>query len=81
MDLEVSRPSAIDAFQWLREVCSSKLLQTPIQLGGPGSIDESLFRHKPKGIGSLVNFIGPRYYTLSITEEEQLHRSSGFLVW
>ena len=50
-DIEVSRPSAIDAFQWLREVCSAKLLQNPILLGGPGKIvqiDESLFRHKPK---------------------------------
>ena len=28
--VEVSSPSAIDAFQWLREVCSTKLLQTPI---------------------------------------------------
>ena len=49
--LEISRPSAIDAFQWLREVCSTKLLESPIQLGGPGKIvqiDESLFRHKPK---------------------------------
>ena len=47
MDLEVSRPSAIDAFQWLREVCSSKLLQTPIQLGSPGSIVQ-IDVHKPK---------------------------------
>ena len=31
-DIEVSRPSAIDAFQWLREVCSAKLLQNPILL-------------------------------------------------
>ena len=50
-DLEISRPSAVDAYQWLREVCSTKLLQAPIKLGGPGcvvQIDESLFRHKPK---------------------------------
>ena len=37
-NIEVSRPSAIDAFQWLREVCSAKLLQNPILLGGPGKI-------------------------------------------
>ena len=37
-DIEVSRPSAIDAFQWLREVCSAKLIQNPILLGGPGKI-------------------------------------------
>ena len=50
-DIEVSHSSAIDSYQWLREVCSTKLLQNPIQLGGPGKIvqiDESLFRHKPK---------------------------------
>ena len=50
-DVEVSHPNATDAFQWLGEVCSTKVLQNPIQLGGPGKIiqiDESLFRHKPK---------------------------------
>ena len=47
----VDRSTAIDIFQWLREVCSTKLLQTPIVLGGTVDevqIDESLFRHKPK---------------------------------
>ena len=42
---------AIDIYQWLREVCTAKLLQTQIILGGPGMVvqfDESLFRHKPK---------------------------------
>ena len=40
-------------YQWLCEVCTTKLLQTPIVLGGAGEvvqIDESLFRHKPKVI-------------------------------
>ena len=39
------------AIEWLREVCTAKLLQTQMILGGPGvvvQIDESLFRHKPK---------------------------------
>ena len=38
-------------FHFLREVCSTKLLDTPPQLGGPGvvvQIDESLFNHKAK---------------------------------
>ena len=38
-------------YQWLHEVCTAKLLQTQIILGGPGvvvQIDESSFRHKPK---------------------------------
>ena len=45
---KVNKETAINLFQWLREVCSTKLLQTPILLGGPGNIvevDESLFRH------------------------------------
>ena len=41
-----------DVYQWLREVCTTRLIQDPpIVLGGPGKvvqIDESLFRHKPK---------------------------------
>ena len=48
---EVDTRTAVDVYQWLREVCTTKLLQTPIILGGPGiivQIDESLFRHKPK---------------------------------
>ena len=51
LEIECSRKTAIDAYQWLREVCTTKLLQTPVVLGGPGvvvQIDESLFRHKPK---------------------------------
>ena len=51
LQLEISRSTAIDIYQWFREVCSTKLLATPIVLGGPGTvveIDESLFNHKPK---------------------------------
>lgn len=50
-DVEVSEKAAIDIFQWFREVCSTKLLQSPIVLGGAGvviQIDESLFCHKQK---------------------------------
>ena len=48
---EVDEGSAIDVYRWLREVCSTKLLQTPMVLGGPGvvvEINESHFHHKPK---------------------------------
>ena len=42
----VDKRTAIDVYQWLREICSSRLLQSPqIVLGGPGvviHIDESL---------------------------------------
>ena len=50
-EAEISSRVAIDINQWLREVCTAKLLQTQIILGGPGvvvKIAESLFRHKPK---------------------------------
>ena len=45
------RSTAIDTE--FREVCSTKLIVTPIVLGGPGKvvqIDEYLFNHKPKCI-------------------------------
>ena len=49
--LEVTESTACTVYQWLREVCSTKLCSTRILLGGPGKIvqiDESLFNHKPK---------------------------------
>ena len=48
---DVSRGTAIDVCQWLREVCTTRILQVLIVLGGLGrvvQIDKSLFRHKPK---------------------------------
>ena len=48
---ERSRITIIQMFQYLRDVCSTKLLSTPVELGGPGvivQIDESLFNHKSK---------------------------------
>jgi len=43
----VASKTAIDVFQWLRKVCSTKLIATPIKLGGPVvQADESLFNHK-----------------------------------
>ena len=50
-EAHVGRDTTINVYQWLREVCTTKLLSMPIQLGAPGKvvqIDESLFRHKPK---------------------------------
>ena len=50
-DADTHKNTACDVYRWLREVCSTKLLQTPIILGGRGivvQIDESLFRHKVK---------------------------------
>ena len=48
---DIHKNSACDVYRWLREVCSTTLLQSPIVLGGQGivvQIDESLFRHKVK---------------------------------
>jgi len=56
-DAEIDNCTGIDIYQWLREVCSTKLLQSPIILGGPETIvqvDESLFRHKPKASHSYL---------------------------
>ena len=49
-DVGIDSSTACDVYQWLREVCSTKLLGTPIVLGGQNTvvqIDESLFHHKP----------------------------------
>lgn len=51
LDVDISKSTAIDVYQWFREVYSTTLLNTQIVLGGNGAIveiDESLFRHKPK---------------------------------
>ena len=48
VEAEISHPTAIDIYQWLREVCSTKLI---LILRGPGKVvqvDESLFCHKFK---------------------------------
>ena len=53
-ECEVSRPIAIYMYQWLREICSWRLLNhDDLRLGGHGpvhvvQIDESCFSHKPK---------------------------------
>ena len=47
-DIGIDSSTACDVFQWLREVCTTKLLQKPIVLGGPNKtveIDESMFRN------------------------------------
>ena len=77
-EIEIDSRTAVDIYQWLREVCTTKLLQTNITLGGPGvviQIDESMFRHKPKVI---MIYLPHKNDDLSFvyrnTEEEQLHR-------
>ena len=43
----------------MREVCSAKLIQSPIILGGSGKVvqvDESLFRHNPKILNKHITY-------------------------
>ena len=50
--VKVAQTTAVDVYQWFREVRSTRLINDgPIVLGGPGivvQIDESVFKHKPK---------------------------------
>ena len=84
----MSNHMAIDVYQWLREVCSSILLQRTIKLGGTGKvvqIDESLFRHKRK-VHTTFYILHQYIYDFahisihcSITEAEQQPKRSQFL--
>ena len=52
-EAKVSKVTAIQCYQYLRDICSWRLLNrdAPLLLGGSGhivQIDESLFRHKVK---------------------------------
>lgn len=50
-EAQVSERTAIQVYQWFRDVCSTKLLQMTIKLRGTGmvvQIDKSLYRHKLK---------------------------------
>ena len=52
-------------------VCTAKLLQTQIILGGPGvvvQIDESLFRHKPKVGRKPVQLSNEKYMLLPVDQ-------------
>ena len=85
-DAEVDEGTAIDVYRWLREVCSTTLLNTPIVLGGPGvvvEIDESQFRHKPKVRVqiSLCRRIQCKLHSISTIVEGLLHQMYGCLEW
>ena len=61
-EAEVDDGTAIDVYHWLREICSSALLRTPIVLGGNGvvvQIDESVFSHKPKVKKIIISMLYP----------------------
>ena len=57
-------------YQWLREVCTTILLNTPIQLGGPGKVvqmGESLFK-KVDGVN-----LCPIAYHMWQSQVEKVH--------
>ena len=52
-EAKVEKNTAVQAYQYFRDICSRRLLNhdAPLMLGGPGvvvHIDKSLFIHKPK---------------------------------
>ena len=83
-EAEISEHTACDIYQWLREVCTTKLLQSPVVLGGPGvvvQIDESQFRHKPKVLiffFCIITIILSIHIT-SATIENSIHHNEHFL--
>ena len=47
----INEGNAVDFYQFFRDICSWKLVNTVIKLGGPDvvvQIDESLMTHSPK---------------------------------
>ena len=86
-EAKVELNTAIAVYQWMREVCSTKLLSTPIKLGGPGvvvQIDESLMRHKPKVCMNSRNIDGLMLTScvlaFSTTEDKPPAKRSGYLL-
>ena len=83
-EAEVQEKIAIDVYQWLREVCSTRLITDgPIVLGGPGStvqIDESLFQHKPKVANIIITVTMLKFFSSIIAEGQQQERC-GFSAW
>ena len=59
---KISEKRCIDIYQYMRDVCSTKLLSAPIILGGPGTvvqIDESLFVYNRR--------VGTNHFTFPYT--------------
>ena len=85
-EAEVTEHTAIDMYQWLREVCSHTLVNgPPIILGGQQTIvqiDESLFRHKHKVSEIIIIIIKLICYQPdSIIVGEQPQGKCGYLGW
>ena len=86
---KVSLDTGIHVYQYLRDVCSWKLQQHVIRLGGIGlvqsnvvEIDESCFPHKPKVIALNITVWTVKSYPVklySTTEDEHNVTQCGFL--
>ena len=82
-EAEVQEKTAIDVYQWLREVCSTRLIaDRRVILGGHGPIIESLFHHKPKVVNMMaftISWINSSSFSLLVyilptnTLEDQPH--------
>ena len=89
-EAKVEPNTAVAVYQWLCVVCSTKLIQTRIQLGGNGvtvQIDESFSNISPKYVEIIdsllctIEFKWFNFLVFSITEGEQLQMKCGSLVW
>ena len=82
-EAEVTRATGIQAYLYFTDVCTAKLLQAPILLGGPGiilQVDDSLYRHKPKvslmrlyiSILTLSHILWPSHHRTTVAELQQM---------
>ena len=82
---KVAPNSAVYVYQWLREVCSTRLINDgPVILGGPGvivQIDESLFKHKPKILIAKVKLLGSYTFLLCNTTEVGVPTMNIYALW
>ena len=78
-----AKKTAIDAYQWFHEVCTTALLNMPTGMGKIVEIDESLFRHKPKvcKIFSTITQSGSHHCHYSITVGAHLIIRFGYSEW
>ena len=68
LDADISKSTAIDVYQWFREVCTTTLLNTPIVLGGNGvivEIGESLYLAQPDFHRCHQHYKTTLYYTVA----------------
>ena len=81
-EAEIHIGTGIDIYQWLREVCSVRLLSSPIILCGPNTvfqIDESLFRQSTVIQDSLAG----RHSTDNLNSDEMptLNHHRIYITW